>query len=780
MSSEPETIPQLQSEPAPKKRRLRGACDICRRQKGACDREQMPNKVCSNCLAFNSECMHTMHPKDRKPRRNIHQTASKEIGTVLAESSKGPHHLAKAYVDAILSETTSYQAPLERDALIRILVHVSRYARKLELDLKASPGSEPPDRGDTVELELDREDNDYVYDDLHKLPELLRGLVLDAKHGRTTRENAMLLIKDALSPPPEESNAHTLIQPTAFSAKYNFWRAYPEPPPDPSTPHYFPPPNLIVHLVEIYFTQVHIHALVLHRPTFERELAAGAHLRNHQFGAVVLAVCALASRYSLDPRIFPPGTKDGELSAGAAWFQQIRRPFCGPFLRSMSLYELQLCCLFLLCESRNPIHTWLTSEIGLLHEQEIGSARRKNPTLAPNAEDELHKRCFCFLYVFDALMSAALGRPRLVISFSEYDLPVVCDDEYWEGPDSFKQPPGAPSLAAYHVALINLTRILTLAWRPKDSIANFRAQKSFDRPTISEINSRLNQWTEAIPEHLLWNPFMEDDIFFDQSATLYATYYMIVIVVHRPTLTSANRTLSAATAKSLEICTSAARACSHIADVKCRRGTLPHEYLLKAALDSAITLLLNISAFKRAGLPIDPGKELLDVYKCMALIRQASRRSYKAGIYYETLCDLMAAGNFALPPSSGDEAWDLWLSGPKRRVNQGTVATPAPDAWLQDSYSSLPVGAEDLGRLPMCGSSHNGFLLYETPPLHVPATFPAPNPNTESIAGNPIASIVPSFEETNVVEYMSDWAAYFYSVDETAMAQAMQNASAPV
>ncbi|KAJ7268782.1 hypothetical protein B0H12DRAFT_66950 [Mycena haematopus] len=37
--------------PGSKKRRLQGACDICRSKKIKCDSAKMPNNICSNCIA---------------------------------------------------------------------------------------------------------------------------------------------------------------------------------------------------------------------------------------------------------------------------------------------------------------------------------------------------------------------------------------------------------------------------------------------------------------------------------------------------------------------------------------------------------------------------------------------------------------------------------------------------------------------------------------------------------------------------------------------------------
>ena len=114
--------------------------------------------------------------------------------------------------------------------------------------------------------------------------------------------------------------------------------------PEPLVELEFPPPDLIHDLVEIYFKQVNIFSFILHRPTFERSLADGLHFRDPEFGAVVLAVCALGSKNSTDERVILPG-EYGALSAGWEWFRQIRRPFSGHALKTASLYELQLCCV---------------------------------------------------------------------------------------------------------------------------------------------------------------------------------------------------------------------------------------------------------------------------------------------------------------------------------------------------------------------------------------------------------------------------------------------------
>jgi hypothetical protein len=108
-------------------------------------------------------------------------------------------------------------------------------------------------------------------------------------------------------------------------------------------------------LLELYFTHQNIYLPLLHRPTFERGVLEGLHLRfvvifiskkvsyarefligvdgvraglSHNiclcrddgFAATVLVVCAIGSRWSMDPRMTGAG-----LSCGWEWFNQVGR-----------------------------------------------------------------------------------------------------------------------------------------------------------------------------------------------------------------------------------------------------------------------------------------------------------------------------------------------------------------------------------------------------------------------------------------------------------------------
>ena len=88
-------------------------------------------------------------------------------------------------------------------------------------------------------------------------------------------------------------------------------------------------------LVDLYFVHLNPVAPLLHRPSFERQIAQGVHLHKSSFGTVYLLVCAIASRYSDDPRVFVDDVEGGVAEHSAGWkyyeqVQMVRRTLLGP------------------------------------------------------------------------------------------------------------------------------------------------------------------------------------------------------------------------------------------------------------------------------------------------------------------------------------------------------------------------------------------------------------------------------------------------------------------
>lgn len=137
-----------------------------------------------------------------------------------------------------------------------------------------------------------------------------------------------------------------------------------------------------------------------------------------------------------------------------------------------------------------------------------------------------------------------------------------------------------------------------------------------------------------------WNSKNEDDLFMKQSATLYATYYHLQILIHRPFIPSF-RNPSPTTFPSLAICTNAARSCCHVLEVQSKNG-LPFPIIqvklrqrTECSTDIcvqitifhvALVLLLNIWSGKRSGIAPHPRQEMEDVKKCLDLLKACEHR----------------------------------------------------------------------------------------------------------------------------------------------------------
>lgn len=104
--------------------------------------------------------------------------------------------------------------------------------------------------------------------------------------------------------------------------------------------HYqYPPDELLTLLVDAYFDYVNPFFPILHRPSFSRALKDNRHRTDAGFGAVVMVVCAIASRWVDDPRCIVEGMS--RHSAGWKWFDQVqihRKSFTSP----PRLYDLQI------------------------------------------------------------------------------------------------------------------------------------------------------------------------------------------------------------------------------------------------------------------------------------------------------------------------------------------------------------------------------------------------------------------------------------------------------
>lgn len=472
----------------------------------------------------------------------------------------------------------------------------------------------------------------------------------------------------------------------------------------------FPPPDLLSSLTRLYFSKFNFFLPLLHRPSFERSIALGLHYTDVPFALIVLLVCALGSRYSNDERV-KLGGEDSWHSAGWEWFKQVKA--CQrPMYKPVVLEDLQICCLSAqyVQGSSLPHCCWTMVGIGIRLAQEVGAHRKGKDKNSMTLEDELWKRAFWILVAMDRFNCAGLGRPCAIVDEDmDVDFPVECDDEYWVTEDSgsapnllsdtrkggrliFRQPPDKPSLVTAFVVFLKLNQVLAVVLRTIYSLKKSRIALGFVGPRweqhiVSELDSALNHWVDCIPDHLRWDPNREHTLFFNQSAILYCMYYHVRLLVHRPFIPTPGKP-STTSFPSLAICTNAARACSHVADVQRKRQGVTPFCIQMAALSAGFVLLLNIWGGKKSGVTTDPVKDMGDVHKCMHVLKVSETRWNTAGKLWDIFHELLYAGDLPLPPSP-----------PLRNKRERDSDSPASHASPASSNTSNDPA--DLGSSPL-------------------------------------------------------------------------------
>ncbi|KAK0472520.1 hypothetical protein IW261DRAFT_1507865 [Armillaria novae-zelandiae] len=421
-------------------------------------------------------------------------------------------------------------------------------------------------------------------DDFMDLGEKMKNLSLEHDKSLSERcfgpSSGLALFMSALSTKKKLTGSLTTMQIHDYSNLYPWERATAD---AEKACYIFPDEDLITSLVAIYFETMNPILPILHRPTFVKNVADGLHLRDENFAAMLLFVLAVASRHSDDPRVL--ADPSSRLSAGWTFLQFI--PIAKKvLLRPPCLNDIQQTVWCTAFGSSVPEFTV---------DVEIGLHRKKPKGHKPT-------RSFWALVTLDRLM------------YFDVELPVECDDEYWDirpdGEVRFCQPGNKPSKISYFNAQIRLSGIM--------SVVLGLPRKDRGDQIISDIDSSMNAWMNSIPDHLRWDPDRDNKIFLYQSSVLYSTYHMLQIYTHRPFLHPGS-SLSTPS----PISTMAARSCSRILQVHLTRLKIITPHLLIVAFMSGTVLAMNIWSGKRAGHPAN-AEDLAGYEQCLATFMHAS------------------------------------------------------------------------------------------------------------------------------------------------------------
>jgi len=282
---------------------------------------------------------------------------------------------------------------------------------------------------------------------------------------------------------------------------------------------------------------------------------------------------------------------------------------------------------------------------------------------------------------------------------------------------NFKQPEGKPSQMSFFICYLKLMSILTQILR-----AIYPVKKrpfTSEHETISELDSALNAWLHAVPDHLKWDPDRTNRSFADQSTVLYAIYYHLQITVHRPFIPTPRQS-SPFAYPSLSICANAARSCIHLLDTQDKDGIMWYGHVQVAVFASVLVLLLNTWSGKRSGLAHNNRRELDDIERGMSIFKTFETRWASAGRLRDILARLASAGDVPLaqPVSSRNKRrrdFDVLASedsststSPPTAASSSLTSTPSDEVTTdpRESKSDQPwnfdfLSSSDLARLPL-------------------------------------------------------------------------------
>ncbi|KIM40778.1 hypothetical protein M413DRAFT_167868 [Hebeloma cylindrosporum] len=730
-----------------KKRRMQRACDVCRKKKIRCDGVQTLGNPCSNCVSSRFDCTYVEEAKKRSPPKGYIESLESRVEKLdklerlLRRLCPDQAVYNQLYASLDSNQSTIERPPIDPSTLVGGIASKSQpNASTIEKVTSAIQGA-MEDKSDSPRSDVD---NPGEEDPTLILADNLKRMALTSSDQFFGKSSGAMLIRSAFELRKEymenEPRFNDPLKPALKSVRPEFWGSKPwECKFDVTAPpkYKFPDLDLARHCIDLYFLHSNLYLPLLHRPTFEKSVEEGLHLQNDNFAPVFLLVCAVGARYSDDPRVRLDGV-DSIHSAGWKWFEQVQIMKL-TMLALPTLYDLQLHCLGILYlqSASAPQCCWTLAGAGIRLAQDIGVHRRKVHDHTLTTDAELWKRAFWVLVCYDRIFSSSLGRSCAIQDEDfDLDLPVDCDDEYWEHPDPekcFKQPPNKPSSVTSFILYIKLHQVHAFALRTIYSINQSKILLGFvgqhwEQHVVTELDSALNKWVDSVPDHLRWDPNREDPVFFNQSVLLYATYYHIQIIIHRPFIPSPSKP-SPLSFPSLAICTNAARSCSHIIDIHRKRRIVPLTVTQMPIFTSGIVLLLSVWGGKRSGLLLDPNKEMADVHKCMKALKASEDRLGTSGRLWDVLNELASVGELPLPqtsPSPGtkrDRGSDHPLSTTAGNLSSTLVS--------QNETPRVIVGSRRVGTQPSFTNQTQRMQTHLPPHQQSPA---APPPSGTSIS----------------------------------------------
>ncbi|KAJ7028846.1 fungal-specific transcription factor domain-containing protein, partial [Mycena alexandri] len=454
--------------------KLSRACDRCRRRRIKCD-EGHP---CQACLAASSACTF------EEPGKRTHPHKSKRTATledrmhhletliqaippaVFAAGSSGDNPASVSMADPPSSPIAPFMFPSYPSGVPPPSLHVfplTNPSTHFTPETKIDPDSFVPPRSGT-----DAPSPDQLAEETSRLSLSASYLYFDDEgYTRWQGEASGLPLLDLLverhvpssdsTPPsvpveqdwfPHRTPRRTDVNPQTL------WRLITS----------YIAPELMDSLVQCYLSTSYYILPFLHVPTFLADYGNPQKWGEPGFAAFIVAICCLASRHMDDPRV-RASPQDG-ISAGTQWFELLGRLRTLPIADRPTLYTIQadlIAAVYAVGLGKLSKAAALLSEAVTI-SIDAGLHRSADTyDLFDPVEDEVRKRTFWCVYIWDKQLSAHFGRPPM-LRLRDCDVaePSPVDDEYItrDGVGTPVLPPGTACRMAAFVCALRILVVL--------------------------------------------------------------------------------------------------------------------------------------------------------------------------------------------------------------------------------------------------------------------------------------------------------------------------------
>ncbi|KAG0080067.1 hypothetical protein BGZ92_000782 [Podila epicladia] len=326
-----------------------------------------------------------------------------------------------------------------------------------------------------------------------------------------------------------------------------------------------PPPEMMTHLLNLHFTYVHPFAPVFIWSRFLKRLQERDYTPSFLF--LLNSIFALASRFSDDISL---RTDPDKPETVGAHFVEKSKAILDTLYDAPDLY----CVGALVLLSYQQMGTgggyraWMFVGLSIRMAQHLGLNRdcaKLNPHM-PVLDREERNRIWWTCFVADRVVSASFGRPQ---GINEHDV----DATYPEGIDEeniqleYKLDNAASMLTgpspdseknfAYMASLTRIMgRVMVSLYSPLSKASSLSAQSMSNSGPLEQLDRELTEWLLTLPPHLQFRSVQQESGTF--VCTLHMTFYVTLILLHKPYSHQSIHHSPGDSSISLSICTSAA------------------------------------------------------------------------------------------------------------------------------------------------------------------------------------------------------------------------------